>query len=153
MILGKDSTCYTEDVGDYVMVGKYSSIAKGCRFFGEENHNFVKNKKAVPTGFFGGMYSRGPIKIGNDVWIGEGVVIMDGINIADGAIVGAYAVVTKDVPPYAVVAGNPARIVKFRFSQEIIDKLRQIKWWDWAELPDEAKKAFEDAEIFVEKYG
>ena len=74
-----------------------------------------------------------PVKIGNDVWIGYRAVIMGGVIIGDGAIVGACAVVTHDVPPYAVVAGVPARIVKYRFPKEIIDKLEELKWWDYPE--------------------
>ncbi|MBQ8219779.1 MAG: CatB-related O-acetyltransferase [Bacteroidaceae bacterium] len=74
-----------------------------------------------------------PIKIGNDVWIGEKCLIMPGITIGDGAIIAAHAVVTKDVPPYAVVGGIPAKVIKFRFSEEIIEKLLSIKWWNMAD--------------------
>lgn len=72
--------------------------------------------------------------IGNDVWIGAKATIMDGVTIGDGAIVAAGSVVTKNVPPYAVVGGCPAKIIKYRFSQEIIDRLLDIKWWN---LPDD----------------
>jgi len=75
--------------------------------------------------------SKGNVIIGNDVWIGLGATILSGVKIGDGAVIGARAVVTKDVAPYAVVVGNPAREVKKRFSDEIIDKLLDIKWWDW----------------------
>ena len=71
--------------------------------------------------------------IGNDVWIGSHALILGGVKIGDGAVIGAGAVVTKDVPPYAVVGGVPARIIKYRFSQEIIDKLLEIKWWNLPE--------------------
>ena len=71
-----------------------------------------------------------PIQIGNDVWIGDGVFIKNGIIIGDGAIIGAKAVVTKDVPPYAIVAGIPAKIIKYRFNKSIIKKLLQLKWWN-----------------------
>lgn len=72
--------------------------------------------------------------IGNDVWIGHGVTIKQGITICDGAVVGSNALVTKDVPPYAVVGGVPSKVIKYRFSQEVIDRLEEIKWWN---LPDE----------------
>lgn len=75
-----------------------------------------------------------PVTIGNDVWVGRKCIIMDGVTIHDGAIVAAGAVVTKDVPPYAIVGGVPAKVLKYRFPQEVIDRLLEIKWWN---LPDE----------------
>ena len=71
-----------------------------------------------------------PIIIGNDVWIGDGVFIKNGVTIGDGAVVGARAVVTKDVPPYAIVVGCPAKVIRYRFSQEIIAELEELKWWN-----------------------
>ena len=71
------------------------------------------------------------VTIGNDVWIGTNSTILSGVNIGDGAIIGASSVVTKDVPPYSVFAGNPAKLVRMRFEPEIIQKLLEIKWWDW----------------------
>ena len=96
---------------------------------------------------------RKPIKIGNDVFIGMNVTILDGVTIGDGAVIAAGAVVVKDIPPYAVVGGVPARIIKYRFSQETIEKLEKIKWWDWddSKLQD-VEKMFFDVENFVEKY-
>lgn len=91
--------------------------------------------------------------IGNDVWIGRNAIIMGGVTIGDGAIVGAGAVVTKDVPPYAIVAGVPAKIIKYRFSKEVIEGLLQIKWWDWSEdLIQERKQLFNDIEGFVTRF-
>ena len=78
-------------------------------------------------------YPYNKLVIGNDVWIGERVMIMGGIKIGDGAVVGAGAIVTKDVPPYAVVAGVPAKIIKYRFSGNIIQKLLEIQWWNYDE--------------------
>lgn len=78
-----------------------------------------------------------PVHIGNDVWIGDDVFIKNGIIIGDGAVIGAKSVVTHDVPPYAVVAGNPAKVLRYRFSAEIIIKLLKLKWWN---LPDDVIK-------------
>jgi acetyltransferase-like isoleucine patch superfamily enzyme len=76
---------------------------------------------------------KGDIQIENDVWIGATSTIMSGVTIHNGAIIGAGSTVTKDVPPFAIVAGNPGRIVKYRFTEEQIEKLLQIAWWNWEE--------------------
>jgi virginiamycin A acetyltransferase len=93
------------------------------------------------------------ITIGNDVFIGANVTVLDGTNIGDGAIIGAGAVVSKDIPPFAIAVGCPINVIKFRFPQEIIDKLLKIKWWNFGE--DELKdveKYFFDVNSFLEKY-
>ncbi|MFA7074977.1 MAG: CatB-related O-acetyltransferase, partial [Endomicrobiaceae bacterium] len=82
--------------------------------------------------------NKGDIVIGNDVWIGYESVIMQGVHIGDGAIIGTRAVVTKDVPPYTIVAGVPAKPVKKRFDDKTIDKLMAIQWWDWS--PEKVKE-------------
>jgi len=74
-----------------------------------------------------------PVNIGHDVWIAAGAVIMRGVTIGDGAVIGANAVVTRDVPPYAIVVGSPAKVIKYRFEPEIIELLLQLKWWLWSE--------------------
>lgn len=91
-----------------------------------------------------------PINIGNDVWVGDGVFIKNGINIGDGAIIGARAVVTKDVPSYAIAVGCPARVMNYRFSEEIINDLLELKWWD---LEDEVIKTlpYDDIELCIKK--
>ena len=76
---------------------------------------------------------KGDIIIENDVWIGAHATIMSGVKISNGAIVGATATVTKDVPPYSIVVGNPAKIVKYRFSKKQIESLLKISWWNWTE--------------------
>lgn len=73
------------------------------------------------------------VVIGNDVWIGENVFINDGIAIGNGAVIGAHSVVTHDVPDYAIVAGVPAKVIRYRFSSEQIVQLNEVKWWDWPE--------------------
>lgn len=74
---------------------------------------------------------KGPTKIGNDVWIGMGALILAGITIGDGAVIGAGSVVTRDVPPYAIVGGNPARLIRYRFDEETIVALLKMRWWAW----------------------
>ena len=76
--------------------------------------------------------NKGDIVIGNDVWIGYEAVIMAGVHIGDGAIVGTRAVVTKDVPPYTIVGGIPAKEIRKRFSPDIIEQMQTLKWWDWS---------------------
>lgn len=96
---------------------------------------------------------RKKIIIGNDVFIGSNVTILDGVVIGDGAVIGAGAVVSKDIPPYAIAVGCPIEIIKYRFSEDVIDKLLQIKWWDFedGELKD-VEAYFYDISDFIEKY-
>jgi len=81
--------------------------------------------------FSGHSTTKGDVIIGNDVWIGTNVIILSGVKIGDGAVIGAGSVVTKDVEPYAIVAGNPAKLVRMRFDEETVDILLRIKWWNW----------------------
>jgi len=125
-----------------VYIGKYCSIANRVIMdCGMQLHTNRVTTSALNFHFNGTLvdgFSKGDIHIGNDVWVGEGVLIMSGVRIADGAVVAARAVVTKDVPPYAVVGGVPARVLKYRFQPEVIQRLLKLKWWDW---PDEKVKA------------
>ena len=91
-----------------------------------------------------------PCSIGNDVWIGNNVIIKDGVTVADGVIIGSNAVVTKDVPPYAIVAGVPAKIIRYRFSEDVIKRLLELKWWD---LPDDeiAKLPFKNIQACLKE--
>ena len=90
------------------------------------------------------------VHIGNDVWIGTNVTILDGINIGDGAVVGGGAVVTKDVPPYAIVAGCPAKIIRYRFSEDIIQQLLELKWWDLSDA-EISKLPFDNIEECIKE--
>lgn len=131
---------------EYVIrVGKYSSIGRDSSFFLHANHRPdwvttssqllgpVTHEIAKMHMEMGHPSCKGDIIIGNDVWIGANSTIMSGVKIGDGAIVGATSTVTKDIPPYAIVAGNPAKIIKYRFNDEQINFLLEISWWDWEE--------------------
>lgn len=127
-------------VHNSITIGKYCSIADGCVFDGGFGHN-TKFVTTYPLSSLmrgcghltGHPVWKGDIVVGNDVWIGEGCMIMSGVTIGDGAVIGARSIVTRDVPPYAVVVGSPARVSRKRFSDAQISKLTQIKWWNWAE--------------------
>ena len=93
------------------------------------------------------------VRIGNDVWIGHNVTVMGGVTIGNGAVIGSGSIVTKDVPPYAIVVGSPARILKYRFKKEIIEELEKIAWWDWSyEEIQAAIDDFKDIEQFIQKH-
>jgi len=119
-----------------ISIGNFCSIARGTSIQ-ENNHNI----NSITTYFikyriFGEKYgvdavSKGPITIGNDVWIGTQSTILTGVTIGDGAIVAANSVVTNDVPPYAIVGGTPAKIIRYRFNQDMINKLVETQWWSW----------------------
>lgn len=122
-------------------IGKFCSIADHCRI-GLANHTldllstspvFTLANNAAKTKWVEDNVdtkSSKKVIVGNDVWIGSHALILGGVKIGDGAVIGAGAVVTKDVPPYAIVGGVPASIIRFRFSQEIIDKLLEVEWWN-----------------------
>ena len=131
------------------VIGSFVSIGKGvCVGQGNHPQNYLSTSpytylnrmefKSVDTPDHPEWEQLKPVHIGNDVWIGDGVWIKNAITIGDGAIIGAKAVVTHDVPPYAVVTGIPAKVLKYRFAPEIITELLRLKWWD---LPDEVIKA------------
>lgn len=121
----------THYANERLEIGHLCSIASGVKFFLAGNH-FMDRPTTYPvcglaTGKRGGDgYSRGPIVVGSDVWIGYGAMVFSGVTIGQGAVVGAGSVVARDVPPYAVVAGNRAEIVRYRFSAEMVEELRQV---------------------------
>jgi len=119
----------------YVEIGNYCSIARDLVLLLSMAHNY-KYITTSPSLFYPHEYY-GDIVIGNDVWIGERVIIKGGVKIEDGAVVGAGSVVTKDVDPYTIVAGNPAKPIKKRFNDGVIEMLLKLRWWD---LPFEELK-------------
>jgi acetyltransferase-like isoleucine patch superfamily enzyme len=135
LIMGWDGTPETQ-----VTIGKFCSIADGVRMLLRVNHPIHSPSTYPLTKILevhhDGQYewSRGPIMIGHDVWIGQDAVIIGGVTINHGAVVANHAIVTKDVPPYGIVAGNPARLVKLRFDEPTIKKLLQIQWWNWSDV-------------------
>ena len=122
---------------DKLVIGKYCSIATGVQFMmcGTQGHNYnwiaTHPLVGIDGSRFPGHLWKGDTVIGNDVWLGAESLIMPGIKIADGAVIAARSVVTKNVGPFEIWGGNPARFIKKRFEDEEIIKLLQIKWWDW----------------------
>lgn len=131
--------------GDRLVIGKFCSIACGAKFiFNCANHAlrslstytfplFFEEWDLPKSELASAWDNKGDIIIGNDVWIGYDAVIMAGVTIGDGAIIGTRAVVTKDVAPYSIVGGVPAREIRKRFAPEVVERLRELKWWDWPE--------------------
>lgn len=129
-------------IGDKLIIGKFCAIAKGIQFIMNGANHQMNSVTTYPFGIMMNGWEKAmpaladlPLKgdtiVGNDVWIGQNVTVMPGVTIGDGAIIAANSVVTKDVPPYHVAGGNPARIVKKRFDDELINYLLGLKWWDW----------------------
>ena len=108
--------------------GKFGSIHPA--FFGSKNNTGLSYYKSDKFDEYRYADGKNDVLIGNDVWIGHGAIILAGLTIADGAIIAAGAVVTKNVPAYAIVGGNPARIIRYRFNEETIEKLKILKWWN-----------------------
>jgi acetyltransferase-like isoleucine patch superfamily enzyme len=138
-------------------VGRYCSIARGVRFVCDGHPLHLPSTFPFRSRLLGGenqdSVSRGMIKIHNDVWIGTNAVLLSGVVVGNGAVIGAGAVVTKDVPPYAIVAGVPARILRFRFTHEQIAKLERIKWWDWPsdQIRDRLNEFYDDIDVFLQR--
>jgi virginiamycin A acetyltransferase len=126
-----------------VRLGRYNSIGRDCNFFLHANHRYdwittssqlwgpVTPEIAEMHMKMGHPTCNGDIIVENDVWIGAKSTIMSGVKIENGAVIAACSVVTKDVPPYAIVGGNPAKIIRYRFTPEQIENLLKIKWWEW----------------------
>lgn len=138
---------YPECNHDRLVIGKFCSIACGAKFlFNAANHSLCSlssypfpiffeewGLEPDPVSIARAWDNHGDILVGNDIWIGFEAVILAGVSIGDGAIIGSRAVVTKDVPPYTIVGGVPAKPIRRRFDNEIISKLLALRWWDWPE--------------------
>lgn len=144
-----------EFLGDKLIIGKFCAIAEGVTFIMNGANHRMDGITTYPFNIFSGGWEKvtptvkqlpfkGDTEIGNDVWIGQNVTIMPGIKIGDGAIIAANATVTKGVEPYAIVGGNPARLIKKRFSDELIELLLKLQWWNWDE-----QRIFDNLELLV----
>ncbi|WP_170136786.1 CatB-related O-acetyltransferase [Mesorhizobium loti] len=130
-------------IGDKLIIGRFCAIAEGARFIMNGANHAMSGFSTYPFNIFGHGWEkgfdpatwsqevRGDTIVGNDVWIGMEAVIMPGVEIGHGAIVGAKSVVTHDVPPYAIVAGNAAKVVRMRFDDRTIRRLLAVAWWNW----------------------
>jgi virginiamycin A acetyltransferase len=131
--------------GDRLKIGKFCSVACGAKFlFTSGNHSlrslstytfpiFYEQWGLDPKNIRDAWDNKGDIVIGNDVWIGYEAVILSGVTVGDGAVIGTWAVVTKDVPPYTIVGSVPARPIRRRFDPQTIARLEELRWWDWEE--------------------
>ncbi len=157
--LGIDGELY-RNYGCYnLQIGKYCALAEDILFMINMNHDFNSvaqgcfaefKEKPIPTK----IKRKGQVIIENDVWIGHGATIMNGVTIHNGAVVAANSVVTKEVPPYAIVGGNPAKVIRYRFPADIVEKLLKISWWNWTseEISSRYEDFAGDTVAFTEKY-
>ena len=130
-----------EFIGDKLIIGKFCMIASGAQFIMNGGNHLIESISSYPFAVFGNGWenamegktypSKGNTVIGNDVWIGHNAVIMPGVQVGDGAIIGSHSVVTKNVTPYSIIGGNPAREIRKRFDDSIIKRLLEIQWWNW----------------------
>lgn len=132
-----------EFIGDRLVIGRFCAIAEGARFIMNGANHAMSGFSTYPFNIFGHGWEdgfdpatwtqelRGDTVVGHDVWIGMEAVVMPGVRIGHGSIVAARSIVTRDVPDYAVVAGNPAEVVKTRFDRDTVRRLLAVAWWDW----------------------
>lgn len=135
-------THHYDFIGDSLIIGKFCAIASGIEFIMNGCNHRLASVTTYPFNILGGQWGdhapkltdlpyKGDTVIGNDVWFGQTVTVLPGITIGNGSIIAANSVVTKDVPPYTIVGGNPAKIIKKRFSDDTIQALEELAWWDW----------------------
>jgi len=144
-------------------IGKYCSISHGVKIgMGPHPLNYIstspaiyyKNRGFIHKDIYNEYDDKGYTIIGNDVLIGANAIILAGIKVGDGAVIGAGSIVTKDIPPYAIVAGNPAKVIKYRFDESTIKKLLKLKWWDFdRDILKKYSDYFNDINIFIEAIG
>lgn len=144
-----------------IKVGNYCSIATNCTFVLSQHDatcvttapgSILESTVRLFSHGNPTSYSRGDIVIGHDVWIGANTTILDNVKISNGAIVAAGSVVTKDVPAYAIVGGNPARVIKYRFSPEQIAAFEELQWWDYkVDVLNKLQILTRDIDTFIEK--
>ena len=141
-----EQSFYSVDLSVPITIGKFCSFAEEVTIFGRIDHpidrisTYPFRSLLFSPGVNHDATTRGPVEIGNDVWVGFRSLILSGVRIGDGAVIGARSIVTGDIPAYAVAIGSPAKVVKYRFDPETIAALVEIKWWDW---PIEKIRAFE----------
>ncbi len=139
----KHVTHHYDFIGDKLIIGKFCAIASGVEFIMNGANHRINSITTYPFSIMGNGWEKktsnlenlpykGDTIVGNDVWIGQNVTILPGIKIGDGAIIAANSVVTKDVPAYHLVGGNPSKIIRKRFEDSLIDYLLELKWWDWS---------------------
>lgn len=137
----KNVKYHFEFTGDQLIIGKFCMIASDVQFIMNGANHLTEAISTYPFAIFGNGWegamegktypSKGNIEIGHDVWLGYRATIMAGVKIGHGAIIGSHSVVTKDVPPYTIIGGNPAKEIRKRFSEQDIETLLELQWWHW----------------------
>ena len=146
-------THHYDFIGDKLIIGKFCAIARGIEFVMNGANHRMNSVTTYPFNIMGHGWEtqapslddlplKGDTVVGNDVWIGQNVTVMPGVHIGNGAIIAANSVVAKDVPPYCVAGGNPCRVIRKRFDDELIDYLQALEWWNW-----EPRKIFERLDV------
>jgi len=152
-----------------LIVGSYCSVGTRVKFYlgGNHRHDWISSYpfhvksihnntfKSLPDKIKGYPHTNGDINIGNDVWIGEGVTVMSGVKIGDGAVIATNSTVVKDVEPYSITGGHPAKHIKYRFTDDVIKKLLEIKWWNMEENKLDKLIPYmvsNDIDLFFKKY-
>nr|WP_024621401.1 Vat family streptogramin A O-acetyltransferase [Clostridioides mangenotii] len=149
----KHVTHHYEFLGDKLIVGRFCAIAKGIEFVMNGANHRMNSITTYPFNIMGSGWEKstptskdlpfkGDTVVGNDVWIGQNVTVMPGVQIGDGAIIAANSVVTKNIPAYCIAGGNPCKIIKKRFNDDLIEYLLYIQWWNWS-----PEKIFENLDI------